>query len=128
MNVGSILAYELTHSIATNGAIRQRPATTRVGVTTCLRSGDAADCDMTVAPSPGCLLCNRLEIYGRAVARVTSCPHIGIKNPHSRDLRRRSPRGRIRRRQGRGRPGRRALRPARVTGQSVGRRSRATNL
>ncbi|GAA2578747.1 hypothetical protein Stube_20360 [Streptomyces tubercidicus] len=51
MSVGSTLAYELTQSIATKGAIRQIPATTRVGVTTCLRSGDAADWVMTLAPS-----------------------------------------------------------------------------
>ncbi|GFE04703.1 hypothetical protein Scani_09710 [Streptomyces caniferus] len=82
MSFGSTLAYELTQSIATNGAIRQTPATTRVGVTTCLRSGDATGCVMAVAPSPGGLLCDRLEIYGRGVARVTSCPHIGIKTPH----------------------------------------------
>ncbi|GES30511.1 hypothetical protein San01_29980 [Streptomyces angustmyceticus] len=56
MSLGSILAYELTQSMATNGAIRQTPATTRVGVTTCLRSGDAAGCVMAVAPSPGGLL------------------------------------------------------------------------
>ncbi|GAO06299.1 Syd protein [Streptomyces lydicamycinicus] len=127
MIVGSILAYELTHSIATNGAIRQSPATTRVGVTTCLRTGDAADWVMTVAPSPGCLLCDRLEIYGRAVARVTSCPHIGIKNPPGRDLRRR-PQGADPAAAGQGKAGRSAVRPARVLGQSVGRCSRATNL
>ncbi|GKQ39812.1 hypothetical protein ALMP_63390 [Streptomyces sp. A012304] len=34
MNVGSTFAYEPTHNIATKGANRQSPMTTRMGVTT----------------------------------------------------------------------------------------------
>ncbi|GAA2223507.1 hypothetical protein GCM10010104_13390 [Streptomyces indiaensis] len=34
MKAGSVLAYEPTHSMATKGATRQSPMTTRTGVTT----------------------------------------------------------------------------------------------
>ncbi|GAB7060930.1 hypothetical protein JCM12681A_26400 [Streptomyces mexicanus] len=43
MNVGSLLAYDPTHSIATKGATRQRPMTTRTGVTTPLPTSGASD-------------------------------------------------------------------------------------
>ncbi|GHE58161.1 hypothetical protein GCM10018782_35690 [Streptomyces griseoaurantiacus] len=43
MNTGSVLAYEPTHSIATNGATRQRPMTTRRGVTAPLPTPGASD-------------------------------------------------------------------------------------
>ncbi|GHJ31279.1 hypothetical protein TPA0910_57120 [Streptomyces hygroscopicus subsp. sporocinereus] len=52
MKVGSTLAYEPTQSIPTKGAIRQRAARTRGGVTTGLLPGAVDVSDMWRAPVP----------------------------------------------------------------------------
>ncbi|GAA2353364.1 hypothetical protein GCM10010246_47680 [Streptomyces cuspidosporus] len=59
MKVGSILAYEPTHSIATKGAIRHSAATTREGVTAGLLPCVPDVSDMGSAPSPRLSTCER---------------------------------------------------------------------
>lgn len=50
MKVGSIFAYELTQSIATNGAMRHRAMTTRTGVT--VGGFPSGSSGMAATPSP----------------------------------------------------------------------------
>ncbi|GGV84569.1 hypothetical protein GCM10010228_62650 [Streptomyces massasporeus] len=61
MKAGSVLAYEPTHSMATNGAMRQTAMTTRMGVTTGPPLASGA-CDIRRLRPLGDHLCNAQAI------------------------------------------------------------------